>query len=108
MDVSTPTRLNEALTATGTTQQDLADKVGVVKATVLHWCSGRNELSIKTAEKIAEALNIRAAWLAFGDGPMRESPSTPITTVPPPERISTPPPQPPARAQPSRRPRKAA
>ena len=108
MDVSTPTRLAEALTATGTTQQDLADRVGVVKATVSHWCSGRNELSIKTAEKIAEALNIRAAWLAFGDGPRREGdPGTPITTVPPPERISTPPPQPPARAQPPKR-RKAA
>lgn len=72
-------RLVAALADLGVTQQDLSERLGVGRSAVSHWTNGRRSIDVDLAQKIAEALSIRAAWLAFGDGPMvaDQAPATP-------------------------------
>lgn len=95
--------LAEALEFRGVSQAELARRLGRDPSTVNHWLTERNKLGIEDCALVADALEIRAPWLAYEDGPMLDPKDAPdaITTVPPPERVSTPPPQPPARALPS-------
>lgn len=103
-------RLGLVLDAKHIAQAELARRLGVNPSTVNHWMNDRNKLGIDDCKAIGKATDVNPVWLAFGVGPMEASaaPESPPVIVPPPERISTPPPQPPARAQPAKRPRKAA
>ena len=108
--LSTGERLGLVLDARRIAQAELARRLGVSPSTVNHWLTDRNKLGLDDCKLIGKATDVNPVWLGFGVGPMDASPApeSPPVIVPPPERISTPPPQPPARAQPSRRPRKAA
>jgi len=75
-------RLVAALAELGVTQQDLSERLGVGRSAVSHWTNARRSIDVDLAKKIAEALGIRASWLAFGDGPMTadQAPAPPPTT----------------------------
>ena len=68
--------LREALTAKQMTQAELASKIGVSKAAVSQWISGRKAPESENIQKIAEILGVRAAWLTYGEG---EGPSVDLT-----------------------------
>lgn len=53
-------------------QTEIAGVLGVTKATVGTWEAGRKVPDLHTIQRLADVLGVRAAWLAFGDGPMRE------------------------------------
>ena len=63
-------RLDAAITVQRSSYAALADALGVTRSAVGHWINGRRSLDVATCERIAPVLGIRAAWLAFGEGPM--------------------------------------
>jgi transcriptional regulator with XRE-family HTH domain len=51
-------------------QTELGETLGVTGVTIGRWEEGgREPSSLGDLERLAEALGVRAAWLAFGDGP---------------------------------------
>lgn len=76
-------RLTEARRLRGVTQQEIADLLGVQQSAVSHWSTGRNDPSNDDLAKIAAHLNVRAAWLILGDGPMTadQAPAPPPPTT---------------------------
>ena len=69
-----PGRLRAAMKATNVTQAELARRTEFNPSTVSHWLKARRTPPSTTIETIAAALGIRAAWLAYGDGSMRDGP----------------------------------
>lgn len=65
-------RLKFAMRHADKTHAQLAETLDKARSAVTHWCTGRNEPDRGDIERIAEELHVRAAWLAFGDGPMVE------------------------------------
>lgn len=55
--------LKKERTARGMSQQDLADKVGVIRQTISHIETGRITPSIPTAQAIAQVLGLN--WVDF-------------------------------------------
>lgn len=77
MDTTTPgQRLDAAITETKSSYAALAAQLGVTRSAIGHWASGRRDLDVETITRAAAALRIRAAWLAFGDGPMSDDAPT--------------------------------
>jgi transcriptional regulator with XRE-family HTH domain len=69
-------RLKHALSLKGSTLGALAldlDRTGhgVTRSAVGHWSRGRCTPDMATINAIADALGVRAAWLAFGEGKPR-------------------------------------
>lgn len=62
-------RLKETRLASKLTMAELAAAVGYQgKQMIGHLESGRNAPTIAICEELAAALNVRPAWLAYGDG----------------------------------------
>jgi len=66
--VKLPQRLARALAARSIPRTKLADALGVGRSAVDHWMAGSRTPDTETLERIAIILNVRAAWLAFGEG----------------------------------------
>ena len=62
-------------------QTEIAEAMGVTKMTVSGWESGNREPDLGTIHKLAFVLGVRAAWLAWGEEPMRQE-----AHEPPPKR----------------------
>lgn len=70
-------RLRHALEVSGMTQQQLADRIGVKQQSIQYLCKldGKDRKSAYTPQ-IAEILNVRAQWLATGQGKKERSDRT--------------------------------
>ncbi len=75
-------RLAEALAFRKTSRPAFAAAVGVTQSAVGHWLAGRREPPLNDLREVARVLQVRAAWLAFGEGSMVETER--VDTVPPP------------------------
>jgi transcriptional regulator with XRE-family HTH domain len=65
-------RLTDALDAAGKSLTDLAGALGdISRSGVGPWASGRRTPSHTDIARLAVVLEVRAAWLAFGEEPMR-------------------------------------
>lgn len=64
-------RLNAAMNATGVSQGQLAEMVGVSQPAIQKMTSGKTNGSRKMVE-LANALGVRPEWLSSGQGAMRE------------------------------------
>lgn len=73
-------RLAEIMEKTGTTHLQLANYLGVGRATVSHYVAGRNEPDIATLCKIADYFNVSVDYLVGRDVP-EEKPDTGKTVV---------------------------
>ncbi len=93
-------RLQQVLIARDVSQAELARRLDVVPSAVNHWLSGRREPASQTLSAAAAVLEVRVAWLAFGDGPMVGNSPAPPPTPPTPKRRTVPPP---ARSRPKKR-----
>ena len=62
-------RLKEALADAGLIAQDLANKSGIAKASISHYLNGYYCPTLKKAKKMADVLNVSAAWLMGFDVP---------------------------------------
>lgn len=60
-------RLKQAREGAGLTQAGLGAQIGKPKQNVWDWETGRAQPSLDTITKLAEALNVSAGWLAFGE-----------------------------------------
>lgn len=56
-------RLQEARTAAGLSQQALADKIGVTKATISNWELGKREPGFERLVLLAKTLNTKISTL---------------------------------------------
>lgn len=56
-------QIKKALALTGTTQQELATKLGITQGTLTQWVNGRRNPSFETVERIAEALDVPVGFL---------------------------------------------
>lgn len=65
-------RLAAALAFRKTSRPAFAAAVGVTQSAVGHWLAGRREPPLNDLREVARVLQVRAAWLAFDDGPMLE------------------------------------
>lgn len=54
-------------------QAEVGDALGVSGVAVWSWEAGRKEPGRATIAKLATVLGVRAAWLAFGEEPMRNA-----------------------------------
>jgi transcriptional regulator with XRE-family HTH domain len=76
------TRFHERLVAARklrrVTQQAIADSLDVGQSAVSHWCTGRSEPDRDTVTALAGLLEVRAAWLLLGDGPMTDGDRPPV------------------------------
>ena len=61
--------------------------MNIARSTTSHWMTGRREPDLDTIARVAAELGVRAAWLAFDDGPMLEE-STESSPARPPRRAS--------------------
>jgi transcriptional regulator with XRE-family HTH domain len=70
-----PSRLKVARAAAGLTQRDVAEQLrpAVHPATVGHWEGGRFKPSVEHVAALATLLGVRFAWLAVGEGEMRDA-----------------------------------
>lgn len=66
-------RLFEARQAAGLSMRQLAQKAGVGEATINDIEKARQMPAADTTERLARALSISPAWLAFGIGPQQPS-----------------------------------
>lgn len=57
-------------------QSEIGDALGVSGVAVGSWEAGRKEPGRATIAKLATVLGVRAAWLAFGEEPMRNAGKT--------------------------------
>jgi DNA-binding XRE family transcriptional regulator len=53
------------------TQTELGEAMGVTGVAVGSWEAGRKQPDVGTIHKLAFTLGVRAAWLAWGEEPMR-------------------------------------
>lgn len=75
-------RLQQFLNAENMTQSELADRIGVARASVSHILAGRNKPSIEMIQKLSEsfpALNLD--WFINGNGKMYKSDSSSVYSV---------------------------
>lgn len=63
-------RINEALALRGMKKIDLAEKTGISKATVSHWCNQHYQPKQVSLMKLAKVLDVSEMWLAGYDVPM--------------------------------------
>jgi len=63
-------RLKRFLNTEMLEQKYVADKINVSKQYINSICSGRINVSKKIADRLQEEINVSAAWLLTGDGPM--------------------------------------
>jgi transcriptional regulator with XRE-family HTH domain len=71
-------RLKEARAAAGFPKaKNFVDRYGVKPGTYSGHEAGTRNLDLETVERYAELLQVRAAWLAFGEEPMKENGSVP-------------------------------
>ena len=68
-NVETAKRLSEALARASMSQQELADKSGVGKASISQYMNGTHAPGNKKAAQIAEVLNVNPLWLMGFDVP---------------------------------------
>ena len=61
-----PDRIKLRMKALGLTQAALAEKMGMTRAAIGHYLSGRRVPPVKKYEKMAEILQTEAAWLQYG------------------------------------------
>lgn len=61
------TRLKLAISHSGSNQKELADMMGVRRATVNDWCNGRTFPGFDTVDEIAETLNVSSSWFFAGE-----------------------------------------
>lgn len=76
-------RLQQFLNAENMTQAELADRIGVARASVSHILAGRNKPSLEMIQKLSEsfpALNLD--WFINGNGKMYKSDSPLTYTAP--------------------------
>lgn len=66
----TSERLRQALEHSGISQQELANKSGVAKASISQYMHARFIPSNKSAVKMAKVLNVNPAWLMGYDVPI--------------------------------------
>ena len=64
-------RLFEARDRAGFTLRELGQRSGVSWSSISAIEKGRQSATAETVERLAIALNVRAAWLAFGEGSQR-------------------------------------
>jgi transcriptional regulator with XRE-family HTH domain len=64
-------RIKQALDVAGINQRTLAEKLGVVEATITGYVQGRTEPSGTGFATIAELTSVTLKWLITGKGPMR-------------------------------------
>ena len=57
--------------ARAVSQTEIGEAVGVTGVAVGSWEAGRKEPNRGTIAKLSTVLGVRAAWLAFGEEPMR-------------------------------------
>lgn len=82
-------RLNEAMAdvhrARGKrlTGVELAAMVGVAQQTVSDWLNGKNKPFLENMLPLAQALGVRAGWLAFGELPQYPDDLKPVRSGPP-------------------------
>ena len=69
-DLKIRNRINEALAHRGMKKIDLAEKTGISKATVSHWCNQHYQPKQVSLMKLAKALDVSEMWLAGYDVPM--------------------------------------
>jgi DNA-binding XRE family transcriptional regulator len=55
-------------------QSEVGAALGVTGVTVGRWEAGLKEPDLDTIARLAQVLKVNRAWLAFGDGPMRDVP----------------------------------
>lgn len=63
-------RLQYAILRTGLIQQEIAARVGIDQGYLSSMLSGKRNPTIFIVRCTAEALGVRAGWLAFGEGDM--------------------------------------
>ena len=61
-----PTRLAEALEQVGGLK-GIAQAAGLDRSTIYNLRNGRGSPSIETVERLAQALGVEPAWLAYGE-----------------------------------------
>ena len=75
------TRLKQFLSAENITQAQFADSINVVRASVSHVLSGRNNPSYEFIRSIMiQYPNLNIEWLIFGKGKMYKETATPVQT----------------------------
>ena len=78
-------RLKQFLAAENITQSQFADKIDVVRASVSHVLSGRNNPSYEFIKAImANYPSLNIEWLMFGKGKMYKGAEDTLPNVPPP------------------------
>lgn len=53
-------------------QTEVGQAIGVSGVAVGQWEAGKRQPDVPTIQRLATVLGVRAGWLAFGEGPMRE------------------------------------
>ena len=61
--IETANRINEALTESGLTAQELANRTGLNKASISQYRNGTHKPSNKTATLIGDVLDVNPLWL---------------------------------------------
>lgn len=64
-----PARLKQARAARGLSQNAVAQAAGVRHPTIIRLEAGASSPSLDTLERVAAALCVSPAWLAYGIGP---------------------------------------
>ena len=84
------TRLKQFLAAENITQSQFADKIEVVRASVSHVLSGRNNPSYEFIKAImAKYPTLNMEWLMFGKGRMYKDQMTDMAAIPAPAPLET-------------------
>lgn len=84
------TRLKQFLAAENITQSQFADKIEVVRASVSHVLSGRNNPSYEFIKAImAKYPTLSMEWLMFGKGRMYKDQMTDMAAIPAPAPLET-------------------
>ena len=63
-------------------QTEVGAALGVTGVAVGSWEAGKKTPDLDTIVRLAQALRVNRAWLAFGDGTMRDSASEPALVQP--------------------------
>lgn len=77
-------RLRDAVQRAGVTQAWLAARYNAISGaavgspTISRWIAGDREPTLAAIEVLAVALDVRAAWLAFGDEPRERDADVPV------------------------------